>query len=275
MDQDNPIVKDYLFALLSATGRANYALRKERHPNPLAHFGLKVFSQSDEDGITLEIVRRLGLVRGTFLEFGAGEGTQNNTLILVSLGWRGTWIDAEPCAVELPGRSRVNHRQGWVTRENVTEMADQARREGGTDQINVISMDLDGNDFYFVEELLTAGFRPNLFIVETFPLPPPIEFKIDYEPDFAWDMNNAEYVGASLATFNKLFGRFDYRLVCCNTGTGANAFFVREQHAEKFLDVPTDIAKIFAAPDWDTVYPTALTPPISRRFVQHIATRDL
>ena len=36
------------------------------HKNPLNSFGKKCFSQTDEDGITLEIVRRLGLSNGVY-----------------------------------------------------------------------------------------------------------------------------------------------------------------------------------------------------------------
>ena len=53
------------------------------HINPLNRFGLKCFSQTDEDGITLEILRRIkSLGKGVFAEFGVGDGTENNTLIL-------------------------------------------------------------------------------------------------------------------------------------------------------------------------------------------------
>ena len=48
------------------------------HPNPLTKFGTKCFSQTDEDGLTLEILRRLGLEYGVFAEFGVGNGKENS-----------------------------------------------------------------------------------------------------------------------------------------------------------------------------------------------------
>jgi len=48
--------------------------------NPLNRFGAKYFSQTDEDGITLEIVRRIGIRGGTFAELGVGDGLENNAL---------------------------------------------------------------------------------------------------------------------------------------------------------------------------------------------------
>jgi hypothetical protein len=85
-------------SLLSMT----WAMRAQEQKNPLNHFGAKFFSQSDEDGITLEIVKRLGLKHGTFLELGVGNGLENNTLVLLSLGWRGAWIGGEDLAFD-PG----------------------------------------------------------------------------------------------------------------------------------------------------------------------------
>src|SRR5512146_745114 len=66
---------------------------KLAHPNPLSRCGMKCFSQTDEDGITLEILRRIrSLESGTFAEFGVGNGSENNTLILKALGWKGFWV---------------------------------------------------------------------------------------------------------------------------------------------------------------------------------------
>ena len=36
-------------------------------------YGKKGFSQTDEDGITLEIIKRMGIKKGIFAEFGAGD----------------------------------------------------------------------------------------------------------------------------------------------------------------------------------------------------------
>ena len=72
------------------------------HLNPLNQYGKKCFSQTDEDGITLEILRRINcLESGIFAEFGVGNGTENNTLILKALGWKGFWVGGEDLAFEI------------------------------------------------------------------------------------------------------------------------------------------------------------------------------
>jgi hypothetical protein len=109
--------------------------------------------------------------------------------------------------------------------------------------VDVISLDLDGNDIYFVENLLSNNIRPKLFIVEyNAKFPPPVEFKITYDPKHIW--KGDDYFGASLSSFDKLFSAFGYRLICCNSHTGANAFFIDKIYEKYFSDVPTDINKI-------------------------------
>ena len=70
-----------------------YKKRAENHPNPLASYGQLGFSQSDEDGLTKEFIKRLGIERGFFLEFGVGTGIENNSLVLLALNWSGIWLE--------------------------------------------------------------------------------------------------------------------------------------------------------------------------------------
>lgn len=225
------------------------ATYRRDHPNPLVRYGRKCFSQSDEDGITLEILRRIGKLHdGAFAEFGVGDGMENNTLILAALNWRGFWVGGERLTVELPAQpAKLRHLRDWVTLDNVVELARRGQQECGADALDVVSMDLDGNDIYLVERLLTEGVRPSLFIVEyNAKFPPPVRFRIAYDPQHRWQGD--DYFGASLASFDDLFRAFGYRLVCCNAHSGANAFFVADRFADAFSDVPTDIERIYVEP---------------------------
>src|SRR5689334_19646631 len=75
-------------------------VRTDAYGNPFNRFGKKTFSQTDEDGLTFEIVRRLGLEKGTFAEFGVGDGLENNTLSLIAAKWRGFWAGNEELAFD-------------------------------------------------------------------------------------------------------------------------------------------------------------------------------
>jgi hypothetical protein len=119
----------------------------------------------------------------------------------------------------------------------------------GTTKVNLVSMDLDGNDFFFVKAILEQGLDPDVFIVEyNGKFPPPIRFTIDYDASYNW--SGSDYFGASLQSFVDLFESFGFRLICCNV-TGANAFFVAERHAGLFADVPKETETLFMPPDYN------------------------
>lgn len=221
---------------------------KANHPNPLNRAGKKCFSATDEDGITLEILRRIGrLDDGVFAEFGVGDGTENNTLILAALGWKGFWVGGQDLAVTVEDHPRFTYQKAWITADNILALTRSCLQRIDATGVDVISLDLDGNDIYLVERLLADGIRPKLFIVEyNGKFPPPVPFQIAYDPDHVWQSD--DYFGASLSSYAALFARFDYRLVCCNSHSGSDAFFIDTALSGYFADVPTDIEEIYTEP---------------------------
>ncbi len=220
---------------------------QQQHPNPLNRFGMKCFSQTDEDGITLEIIRRLGISKGIYAEFGVGNGLENNTLILAALGWRGFWVGGEDLAFNFKSSQSFSYIKSWITKENIVQSAKAGIAATQAHEIDIISIDLDGNDIYFVSELLENKIRPKLFIVEyNAQFIPPSRFQISYDPDHRWEGDN--YFGAALSNFDSLFNQHGYRLICCNSHTGANAFFIDVAYSHLFSDVPTDIRDIYTPP---------------------------
>ena len=94
------------------------------HPNPLNKFGKKCFSQTDEDGITLEILRRIKqITNGVYAEFGVGDGTENNTLILAALGWKGFWVGGEKLIVNVDSTKckKFAYLREWLSLIHISE----------------------------------------------------------------------------------------------------------------------------------------------------------
>jgi hypothetical protein len=220
------------------------------HPNPLNTFGKKCYSQTDEDGITLEILRRIDCLKnGTYGEYGVGNGTENNTLVLAALGWRGFWVGGETLLPNInQGRgNKFCYGKDWITLDNIVKITSRCLQQIERDTIDVISIDLDGNDIHLIRALLATGLRPKLFIAEyNAKFPPPIEFEIVYDSKHIWDGD--DYFGASLTSLNKLFNKYNYRLICCNSHTGSNAFFVDQKFSHSFDDVPMDLNELFVGP---------------------------
>jgi hypothetical protein len=220
-------------------------------PNPLVRCGAKVYSQFDEDGILFEILRRLDLGTGQFLEIGVGDGTENNTLALLACGWRGRWVGAQPLAWQPSGR-RLTFTQAFVTLENLESLLPEHL-------CDVCSLDIDGNDYWIAQALL-AHVQPRVFVVEyNGKLIPPIRFARPYEPAAAW--TGDDFFGASIMQWHDLFAPHGYRLVCCSY-FGVNAFFVREPGGA-FDDVPDDPSAVFRSARYPPVplpsgHPTSL-----------------
>ena len=232
--------------------------RIAEHPNPITRCGQQLFSQSDEDGVTLEILRRLGMLQNNrespyrYAEIGVETGVECNTLVLAALGWSGVWIDQVDMCYEIPNPSRLTHIKARVNRDNVHDLL--PRDPGYTVPLDVLSIDVDGLDYHLCKAVLQDShqiIRPALWIVEyNADFPPPVQFVQDYDEDYGWDGSN--YYGASLQSFSDMFKRNGYSLAACNAASGCNAFFVRTDMFETraFSDVPRDIRDIYVPPHY-------------------------
>jgi hypothetical protein len=220
--------------------------------NAFNRFGSKTFSQNDEDGLTLEIIKRLGLnsKQHFFAELGIGNGTECNSIILAAMGYRGIWIGNEVLSIDVPMAKTVKYLKAWITAANVlpllhTGMELYNIKDSGS--LKIISVDLDGNDYYVSSEILKQ-FHPDLFIAEYNALfPPPLEFCIEYNPEHSWSYGDS-YFGCSLATYNTLMEAHGYFLVCCNCFSGANAFFVKNEYRDRFPEVPESLEEKYVPP---------------------------
>ena len=222
---------------------------QRKHTNPLNLYGKKCFSQNDEDGLTLEIIKRLGINKGVFAELGPGNGTENNTICLAALKWKGFWVGSEDLKFKYKNSKNFSFIKEWINRENVLKFFNEGLDKLNEKKVDVLSLDLDGNDIYILEELIKQIKQPSLIIAEyNAKFPPPIKFKIKYEPNFVW--RGDDYFGASLTEFAEVLKKYSYELVCCNSHTGSNAFFVKNDFIDLFKEVPKDIGKVYVEPHY-------------------------
>lgn len=222
-------------------------IKRMQDPNPLVRAGLTCYSQTDEDGITLEILSRLDdLKNRTFIEFGCGNGIENNSLILSFLDWRGVWVGADDLAWNYRENDRLLYTKEWISLDTLPGIIEKAKH-WLEKEIDFVSLDLDGNDLHFAKNILDLGVRPALFIVEyNAKFPPPIEFTIPYDPNHHWQFD--DYFGASLTSFNKMFQEQGYFLAACNSQTGSNAFFIDKKYEGRFTDCPKNIRDLYQPP---------------------------
>ena len=204
------------------------ATARYAEPKRLLRHGAKAYSQNDEDGIIAEIFRRIGTSSRTFIEIGAGNGLENNTVTLLLQGWRGLWIDSNAAKVAqakttfasyvASGELRIEH--ALITRENIDALIQKAAPASEPD---LLSIDVDGNDYHIWSAVQSISAR--VVVVEyNASWFPPMALSVAYQQRFEWKKNT--YFGASLKALQLLAESKQYRLVgCCFAGI--NAFFVR------------------------------------------------
>jgi hypothetical protein len=234
----------------------------------LLKFGYRVYSQSDEDGILHEIVRRIGAGSRTFVEIGTGDGLENNTLFLLTQGWRGLWIEGSRRRVATArknlgvlvtdGRLRVE--QQFVTAANIDE---KVRRLVPAPEVDLLSVDIDGNDYYILRAI--QSIVPRVIIAEyNAKFPPDVSWVMEYNEAHRWD--ESDYFGSSLKALETLLAERGYSLVGCNL-LGCNAFFVRSElatdppfcspfTAENHYEPP----RYFLLPAYDSGFATGFGP---------------
>lgn len=219
----------HLEPAIQAVLRERY-LDPERLPYPekLTAQRFRVSSQNQEDGLTLALVGEVGETNRRFVEIGSGLSGGNSGFLARECGWSGLMIDGHAAHMAQVGRRfpMVTAVAAWVTRENIDELI---TAHGFAGDIDLFSLDLDGND-YWIWEAMTAC-APRIVILEYNSMfGPDRAVTVPYDPQFDRHRHHTMYYGASLTALARLSARKGFRLVAVEP-TGVNAFFLRHDLA--------------------------------------------
>jgi hypothetical protein len=238
-------VIDYISESRDVLISLNTSERYRQSKNSFNHYGGSFFSQGDEDGYTLEILSRINLADKSFIEFGVGDGSENNTLILKAQGYRGAWVDAiENTKLGEIDSPEFHYYQNRVDSLNILQILEDFNHRLNSKPA-VMSIDLDGNDYWLWKVILEAGYRPDLAIAEynaRFPIP--IKWVMPEDSQHTW--SGGDYFGASLQSLSNLFAKFGYTPIVCSIN-GSNVFFVRDEHLHKFPE-KCELKSVFQDP---------------------------
>jgi len=209
----------------------------------LSLFEKKVFSQNGEDGVTMRLIDIIydgDHNNKFFVEFGVENGTECNTRILrEKYNWDGLQMDG------CNENDSIHLRKEFITKENIVELF---KKYNVPQKINVLSVDIDFNDFYCLKEIL-SNYQCDIIICEYNATHLPNEDKIVvYDKNGCWDFSN--YFGASLLSLDKLGKMYNYSLIYCDKN-GVNCFFIHNDILRnKNLQITNlgDIDKIYKPP---------------------------
>ncbi len=229
IDRQNQILLGLRYAERLRSGAPLPALRD-------VEFGS--FSQNGEDGVLLYILSLIGMGSRRCVEICAADGIQcNSANLVINHGFSALLVDGRERKVEegrrfyeecpeTAGREPV-FVHAWVTRDTVDALV---REHGFAGEIDVLSLDLDGVDYWIWEAL--ACVRPRVVVVEYHAgWWPEDAVSVPYADDFR---RSDRYRGASLAALAALGRRKGYRLVGSERRQ-LNAFFVADGLGEACL----------------------------------------
>jgi hypothetical protein len=194
-------------------------------------YGVRIFSQWDEDGIIAYLLDQLPPVPRTFVEFGVGDYRESNTRFLIRQdAWAGVIIEADPasCArirtLEEMWRYDLRLVEAFISAESINDLIESAGCEG---EIGLLSIDVDGNDYWIWQAVTVV--TPAIVVVEfNGRFGDDRRVSIPYDPLFRRMSAHPSgiYYGASLPAMVSLGQKKGYAYVGSNTAD-SNAFFVR------------------------------------------------
>jgi hypothetical protein len=225
-------VEEKLARLERALGRIEARQTAGVAPGDLKAAEFQVSSQWGEDGIIEHLVSHVPVEREIFVEFGVQDYREANTRFLLShRNWSGLIMDGSEPNIEVVKRDPIYWQHNlkahcaFITRENINDLI---TAQGITGDIGLLSVDIDGND-YWVWEAITV-VNPRIVVAEYNAIfGAHAAVSVPYAPDFQRTRAHYSnlYWGCSLAALVHLAARRGYALIGCNSA-GNNAFFVRK-----------------------------------------------
>jgi hypothetical protein len=193
---------------------------------------LNVFTTGDEDGILLNIFTKISTTDKIFVDIGSNDCINSNCANLAfHHNWNGLFIDGNKTILERGKHiyskyfgklsKRFSFTQAIVTVNNINEILNSFLLQK---EIDLLSIDLDGND-YFIWDKITA-LNPRVVVTEVQVEKGSLDFIPEYSNEFEFYESNLPK-GASPLSMIKLAESKGYKLVAANNGC-YNLFFVRK-----------------------------------------------
>lgn len=198
----------------------------------------QVFSQRGEDGIIQYIINKIEIPNKIFIEFGVETYTESNTrFLLMNNNWSGLVLDGSKKNIDfikndfIYWKYDITAQQSFITKDNINDLIGNYTK---TKDIGLLSVDIDGND-YWVWEAIDV-IEPRIVVCEyNSAFGSEKAVTVPYKADFVRSKEHYSelYFGASLAAFCNLAEKKGYDFIG-TTSAGVNAYFVRKDLSGPF-----------------------------------------
>jgi hypothetical protein len=192
--------------------RRHLAYQIHRGTLPLRRRGFSTFNE--EQLIEFYLAELLPADHGrTLVDIGAGDGrTGSNSLALLKTGWKGLAIEGDSRkAAKLRDLYRnlplATACQRIATPSTVLDLLSEFQIEK---DFSLLSLDIDSYDYFVLDKILER-YRPALVVSEiNEKIPPPIKFKVTYDPQFQL---REHFFGYSISCLEDLCAKHRYAIV--------------------------------------------------------------
>ncbi|MES1217891.1 MAG: hypothetical protein ABUT20_20465 [Bacteroidota bacterium] len=238
IDQINNYLTNDLKSPKILTGQIMGRLNSQKDTiNDLSEIEFQVFSQWGDDGIIQFIINKIDIPHKTFIEFGVENYRESNTrFLLVNNKWHGLIIDGSKKNIDFVKNDPIywaTHlfaKEAFITKKNINQLIQEEFLEKGYNkQIGVLSIDIDGNDYWVWESINVIS--PIVIIAEYNALfGNENKWTVPYKEDFirSVEHHSRTYWGASLNAFCHLAKIKGYDFIGCNSN-GNNAYFIKSE----------------------------------------------
>lgn len=217
-------------ALSCARGSLN-ASTLRLDPRRTVSWEFSAFSQNGEDGIIEQLLSLIAAPTRYFVEIGASDGLENNSSYLAFVKkYQGLMVEGDQ---RKSANSRrflqsmnwgVRHLNMMVTPDRASELCEHVLYR----EPDLLSLDIDGMDYYVARAILGTGLRPKVLCVEYNSAFGPFQaVTVPYGEAFDYKTEHPSllYYGVSLEAWKRLLGSSGYHFVTVDS-SGVNAFFV-------------------------------------------------
>ena len=212
--------------------------------------GFRCNSQFEEDGIILYVLAGIGMKTRSVVEMCCGDGAEcMATNLILNHGYKGYLFEGsdrnfskaqaffrskKDCLLNQPQLTKA-----WITRDNVNALL---RNAGASGEIDVFSLDMDGNDYWIWDAITEISPRLCVFEIHNL-IPGDLSLTVPYSDSFDYLSGEGDrqwFRSVSLEAMRKLSAKKGYRLIGAHKH-GFNVFFLRNDIApDIFPEVPIE-----------------------------------
>jgi hypothetical protein len=212
------IILSFTFLNMTYKTRPEQIQKHLQFLHQLSRYERKVYSQDQSDGVIENLFQNLGTKDKYYVEFGVETGEECVTRHLwEKYGWDGLLMDGAGKSVD--ARVIRNH---FFTAENIVSLFEQYNVPKNFD---LLSVDIDRNDFYVTRAILEADYRPRVIALEV-----NRNFEVDqaytvvYNSTARWTGDS--HCGMSPLAATYLVKKYGYDVIYYESA-GINMFFVQ------------------------------------------------